>query len=67
MVYKHYFKHYVFFSKIVLLFYCFEERCVSNILLDAPSSGLRRENKSFFSLTEIMPFKFEYNSNINAI
>ncbi len=36
-----------FFSKIVVLFYCFEEMCISNILLDAPS-GLRKEAKSFF-------------------
>uniref|UniRef100_A0A672PTG5 Tyrosine-protein phosphatase non-receptor type 9 n=1 Tax=Sinocyclocheilus grahami TaxID=75366 RepID=A0A672PTG5_SINGR len=36
----------------------------SNILLNAPSRGLRREAKSFFfPLTEIMSFKFEYNSN----
>ncbi len=26
----------------------FEEMCISNILLDAPSCGLRREAKSFF-------------------
>ncbi len=25
MVYKHYFKHYALFSKILILFYCFEE------------------------------------------
>ncbi len=34
--------------------------CISNILLDAPSYGLIRVAKSFFHLTEMMPFKFEY-------
>ncbi len=29
-----------FFSKIVVLFYCFEETCISNIFLDAPSQKL---------------------------
>ncbi len=47
--------HLNFFSKIVVLFYCFEEQCISNILLDAPSCGFRTEAKSFFSLTKIMP------------
>ncbi len=49
-----------------MLFY-FEETCISNILLDESSCGLRREAKSFFPLTEIMPFKFEYNLNIDNI
>ncbi len=31
------------------------------ILLDC---ALRREDKTFFPPTEIIPFKFEYNSNI---
>ncbi len=67
MVYKHYFKHYAFFSKIVVVFYCFEEMCISNVLLDAPSCGLRREAKSFFPLTEIMPLNSNINSNIDNI
>ncbi len=41
-VYKCYFKHYA----LLCLFYCFEETCISNILLYAPSCGLRREDKS---------------------
>ncbi len=40
--------------------------CIGNILLDAPSCGLRREAKSP-PPTEMMPFKFEYNSNIDNI
>ncbi len=31
-------------SRVIL---CFEEPCISNILLNAPSCGLRREDKSF--------------------
>ncbi len=39
-----------------------KKRGFGNILLDAPSCGLRRQAKSFFfSLTEFMPFKLEYN------
>ncbi len=38
-----------------------------NILLNSPSCGLRREDKSFFFLIEFMPFKFEYNSNFDNI
>ncbi len=49
-----------FFSKRVVLFYCFEEMCISNILLDAPKFKAP-------PLTKIMPFKFEYNSNIDHI
>ncbi len=46
--YIYFFKHYALFSKIVVLFYCFEETCIGNILLDAPSCGLVREAKVFF-------------------
>ncbi len=49
MVYKHYFKYYALFSKIVVLFYCFEEMCISNILPNTLFCGLRREDKAFFS------------------
>ncbi len=41
--------------------------CIGNILLDAPSCGLRREAKSPPPLPEMMPFKFEYKSNIDNI
>ncbi len=44
-----------------------KKRAFGNILLDAPSCGLRREAKGFFFLTEFMPFKFEYNSNFDNI
>ncbi len=50
-----------------MFFFSFEDTCISNILLDAPSCGLRREANVLFLLTEIMPFKFEYNSNIDNI
>ncbi len=32
MVYKYYLKHYALFSTVVVLFYWFEETCISNIL-----------------------------------
>ncbi len=68
MVYKHYFKHYALFSKIVVLFYCSEEMCISNIFAGcALLWPQERSQKLFFPLTEIMPFKFEYNSNIDNI
>ncbi len=35
-----------------------------NILLDVASG---EKSKAFFPLTEIMPFKFEYNSNFDHI
>ncbi len=44
-----------------------KKRAFGNILLDAPSCCLRREAKSFFPLTEYMPFKCEYNSNFDHI
>ncbi len=62
MVYKHYFKH-ALFSKIVVLFYYFEESCISNILLDAPLVASGEKSNAFFTLTEIMPI----NSNIDYI
>ncbi len=61
---QHYFKH---FSKIVVLFYALKNRGLVIFLLDAPSCGLKREAKSFFPLTEIMPFKFKYNLNFDNI
>ncbi len=42
-----------------------KKRAFGNILLNAPSCGLRREAKSVFFLTEFMPFEFEYNSNFD--
>lgn len=53
-----------YFQKIVVFFYCFEETCIINILLDVPS---REKTKAFFPITAIMPFKCEYNSNIDNI
>ncbi len=53
-----------FFSKTVVLFYCFEEMVISNILLCALLWPQERNQKLFPPLTEIMPFKFEYNLNI---
>ncbi len=41
-----------------------KKRAFGNIKLNALSCGLRREAKSFFFLTEFMPFKFEYNLNL---
>ncbi len=42
--------------------------CISNLLLEAHSCGLRIEAKGFFfTLTESIPFKFEYNLNIDSI
>ncbi len=49
-----------------MLFY-FEETCISNILLDDPLVASGEKPKAFFPLTEIMPFKFEYNLNIDNI
>ncbi len=43
-----------------------KKRAFGNILLEVLSCGLR-EGKSFFFLTEFMPFKFEYNSNFDNI
>ncbi len=61
-------KHYANFFKGNSVILYLDELCISNILLDAPSCGLRTEAKSFFfPLTEIMPFKFEYNLNIDNI
>ncbi len=44
-----------------------KKRAFGNILLKAPSCGLRREAKSFFFLIELMPFKLKYNSNFDNI
>ncbi len=53
-----------YFQKIVVLFYCFAETCIINILLDAPSG---EKTKACFPITAIMPFKLEYNSNVDDI
>ncbi len=45
---------------------CFEEQCISNILLDVLFCALRTEAKYFVPLTEIMPFKFEYWSYLST-
>ncbi len=44
-----------------------KKRAFGNIWLDSPSCGLRRKAKSFFFLTEFMPFKFKYNFNFDNI
>ncbi len=61
---KHYFKHYAHFSKVVVLFYALKNCALVIFLLDVASG---EKPKSFFPLTEIMPFKFEYNSNFDNI
>ncbi len=38
-----------------------------NILLEAPSCGIREAKSFFFFLTEFMPFKFECNLNFDNI
>ncbi len=43
-----------------------KKRAFGNILLEAPSCGLR-EDKIFFFLTEFMPFKLEYNLHFDNI
>ncbi len=66
---KHYFKHYAHFSKIVLLFFNFllnnSELVIFSSMRPLVASG--EKPKAFFPLTEIMPFKFEYNSNFDNI
>ncbi len=64
---KHYFKHHAHFSKIAVLFYALKNRrlvifCSMCLLV---SSG--EKLKAFLPLTEIMPFKFEDNSNFDNI
>ncbi len=44
-----------------------KKHAFGNILLEAPSSDLRREANIFLPLTEFMPFKSEYNSNFDNI
>ncbi len=53
-------KHYAQGIRVIL---CFEEPCISNILLDVASG---EKPKSFFPLTETMPFNL-HNSNFDHI
>ncbi len=64
---KHYFKHYAHFSKIVVLFYALNnsELVIFSSMRPLVASG--EKPKAFFPITEIMPFKFEYNSNFDNI
>ncbi len=64
---KHYSKHYAHFSKIVVLFYALNnsELVIFSSMRPLVASG--EKPKAFFPLTEIMPFKFEYNSNFDNI
>ncbi len=64
---KHYFKHYAHFSKIVLLFYALKNRGLVIFCSMRPLVALGEKPKTFFPLTEIMPFKFAYNSNFDNI
>ncbi len=63
---KHYVKHY-HFSKIVVLFYALKNRGLVIFCSMRPLVGSGEKPKGFFHLTEIMPFKFEYNSNFDNI
>ncbi len=56
-----YLKHYAHFVKGSHVILCFEEPCISNILLDASLVASGEKPKAFFPLTEIMPLKLENN------
>ncbi len=64
---KHYFKHYALFSKIDVLFYCLKNRGLVIFCSMRPLVASGEKPKAFFPLNEIMPFKFEYNSNFDNI
>ncbi len=64
---KHYFKHYAHFSKIVVLFYALNNRELVIFSSMRPLVASGEKTKAFFPLTEIMPFKFECNSNFDNI
>ncbi len=61
---KHYFKHY---SKVVVLFYALKNRALVIFCSMRPLVASGEKPKTFFPLTEIMPFKFEYNLNFDNI
>ncbi len=64
---QHYFKHYAHFSKVVVLFYALKNRALVIFCSMRPLVASGEKPKAFFPLTEIMPFKFEYNSNFDNI
>ncbi len=64
------FVHYISYMVTFTLFICLiqiqnAEICTVYILLDAPSCGLKREAKTFFSLIEFMPFDNIWVKNLN--
>ncbi len=62
---KHYFKYN--FSKVVVLFYALKNRALVIFCSMHPLVASGDKPKAFFPLTEIMPFKFEYNLNYDNI
>ncbi len=58
------------FFKDSLVFYCFEETCISTVIFNSmhpPLVASGEQPKPFFPLTEIMAFKFKYNSNCDIL
>ncbi len=64
---KHYFKHYAHFSKIVVLFYALNNSELVIFCSVCPLVASGEKTIAFLPLTEIMPFKFKYNSNFDNI
>ncbi len=64
---KHYFKHYAYFSKVVVLFYALKDSALVIFCSMRPLVDSGEKTKAFFPLTEIMHFKFKYNSNFDNI
>ncbi len=64
---KHYFKHYAHFSKVVVLFYALKNHALVIFCSMRPLVASGEKPTAFFPLTEIMPFKFENNSNFDNI
>ncbi len=64
---KHYFKHYAHFSTVVVLFYALNKHALVIFCSMRPLVASGEKPKAFFPLTEIMPFKFEYNLNFDNI
>ncbi len=52
---------------IVVLFYALNNRELVIFSSMCPLVASGEKPKAFFPLTEIMPFKFEYNSNFDNI
>ncbi len=63
---KHYFKHYAYFSKVVVLFYALKDSALVIFCSMRPLVDSGEKTKAFFPLTE-MYFKFKYNSNLYNI